>query len=132
MQAHAAGAGLPVGAGGVAAEPCELMPGLSAIRGAEECGILDAGVHRVGVGQGWLKVPDTLELPGVLRAVVPLVRRQRLAGLGGCVVDELVALPHGHPLGSLGGSARGRSGLLPSLAAIAGPLDDLSEPAAGL
>ena len=53
-------------------------------------------------------MPDALELPGVRRAVVPLVRA------GDAVVDELVA----HRL--------------PRLAAVVGALDHLPEPAAGL
>src|SRR5204863_5897184 len=42
------------------------------------------------------------------------------------------ALALGHPLGRGGGFAGGRAGLLPGLAAVAGALDDLAEPAAGL
>ena len=53
-------------------------------------------------------MPDALELPGVRRAVVPLVRA------GDAVVDELVA------------------DRLPRLAAVVGALDQLPEPAAGL
>ena len=53
-------------------------------------------------------MPDARELPGVRRAVVPLVRA------GDAVVDELVA----HRL--------------PRLAAVVGALDQLPEPAAGL
>ena len=80
VQAHAAGAGLPFGAGAVAAQAGQLVPGLAAVGGAEQGGVFHAGVDRVRIGQRRLEVPDALELPGVLRAVVPLVRRERLAG----------------------------------------------------
>src|SRR5262249_19321084 len=82
--------------------------------------------------QGWLEVPDTLELPGVLRAIVPLMRRQRLAGLRRNVVDKFVALTLGPSLGR-GGRLAGRSArLMPGFAPVAGSLDDLPKPAAGL
>src|SRR6058998_2176704 len=65
----------------------------------------------------------------MLRAVVPLVRRERFAGGGRRVVDELVALAGGH-LARLGHHSTARR--LPRLAAVAGALDDLSKPSAGL
>ena len=82
MQAHPARARLPARARVVAAQAGELVPGLAAVGRAEEGGVLDPGVDGVRVGQRRLEVPDALELPGVLRAVVPLVGRQRPAGLG--------------------------------------------------
>src|SRR5262249_52979535 len=60
------------------------------------------------VGERRFEVPDPLELPGVLRAVVPLV------GAGVAVVLELVADRR------------------PRLAAVVGALDHLAEPAARL
>ena len=108
VQAHAAGAGRPVGAGAVTAQAAEFAPGLAAVGGLENGGILDSGVDRVGVGKRRFEMPDALEFPGVGRAVVPLVRA------GVAFVGELVA------------------DRLPGLAAIAGTLDQLSEPAAGL
>ena len=77
-------------------------------------------------------MPDALEFPRVLRAVVPLVRRERLAGLRRRVVDELVALALGHAVGRGGRLAGRRAGLVPGFAAVVGALDDLPEPAAGL
>ena len=71
-------------------------------------GVFHPGVDRVGIGERRFQVPDALELPGVRRAVVPLVRA------GDALVDELVA----HRL--------------PRLAAVVGALDQLPEPAAGL
>ena len=108
MQAHAAGAGLPLGAGAVAAQAGQLVPGLAAVGRAEQGRVLHAGVDGVGIGQRRFEMPDALEFPGMRRAVVPHVR----AGLA--VVDELVA------------------DRLPRLAAVVGPLDHLPEPAAGL
>src|ERR1035438_1380792 len=75
-------------------------------------------------------MPHPLELPGMLRAVVELVRGERLAGFGRHVVDELVAR-------AFRGTRRGRfsgrcSGLVPGLPAIVRALNQLSEPAAGL
>ena len=48
VQAHAAGAGLPLRARAVAAESCELLPGLSAIGGAKQCGIFYSGIDLSG------------------------------------------------------------------------------------
>src|SRR5262249_20565033 len=91
-----------------------------------------AGVDGVRVGQRRFDVPDALELPGVLRAVVPLVRRQRLARLRRTVVDELVAFALGEALGRRGRLAGGRARLGPGLAAVGGALNDLPEPVAAL
>src|SRR5256885_12527357 len=74
-------------------------------------------------------MPDTFELPGVLGAVVPLVRGERLARWGRGVVDELVTLAFGHLAGLRRDAAAGR---LPRLAAVARALDHLAEPPAGL
>ena len=92
----------------MAAQPGQLLPGLPAVGRAEQGGVLDAGVDGIGIGQRRLQMPDALELPGVLRAVVPLV------GAGDAVVGELVA------------------DRLPGLAAVVGALDHLPEPAARL
>ena len=86
VQAHAAGARLPVRPGAVRragrAAPAQFC---AAVGGAEERRVLDAGVDGVRIGQRRLEVPDALELPRMRRAVVPLVRA------GHAVVDELVA-----------------------------------------
>src|SRR3989442_14336360 len=65
----------------------------------------------------------------MLRAVVELVRGEGLAGIRRRVVDELVALASRHAVRRRGHPAAGR---LPRLAAVAGALDDLTEPPAGL
>ena len=108
VQAHPAGARLPGGARAVAAQPGKLLPRLPAVGRAEQGGVFHPGVDRVRIGQRRFEMPDALELPGVRRAVVPLVRA------GDAVVHELVA----HRL--------------PRLAAVVGALDQLPEPAAGL
>src|SRR5207249_10372518 len=74
-------------------------------------------------------MPDALELPGMLRAVVPLMRGEGLARLRGRVVGELVALAFGE---TFRGLFQHTSRRLPRLAAVAGALDDLSEPSARL
>src|SRR5260370_10028518 len=78
-------------------------------------------------------MPDALELPGVLRAVVPLVRGEGLSTFfGGSVVDEFVALAFWRALRrSLLFPGR-RARLRPGFAAVIGALDDLAEPSAGL
>src|SRR5437879_3517608 len=68
-------------------------------------------------------MPNTLELPRMLRAVVELVSAHL------AFINELVALALGHALGAGCQPAAGR---LPGLAAVIGTLNDLSEPAAGL
>ena len=106
VQAHAAGARLPARARAVAAQAGKFLPGLAAVGGAEQRGVFHSGVNGVGIGERRLEMPDALELPGMLRAVVPLVRGERLAGFGRSVVDELVALAFGDL--ARAGFARGR------------------------
>src|SRR6266568_1144423 len=129
VEAHAAGPRLPLRPGAVAAQPGELLPRLPAVVRAKQPGVFHPGVDRVRIGEGRLEMPDALELPGMLRAVVPLVRGERLAGLRRDVVDELVALA----LGTLAGFHRhAAAGRVPRLGAVARALDDLAEPAARL
>src|SRR5580692_1392016 len=75
-------------------------------------------------------MPHPLELPRMLRAVVPLMRCERFAGFIRAVVDELVA-------GGFRRTGRGRfSGrrprLMPGFAAVIRALNDLPKPAARL
>ena len=51
VQTQAAASGLPLRPGAVAAQPRDLLPVLTPVGGAEERGVLDAGVHRVRVRQ---------------------------------------------------------------------------------
>src|SRR5207249_1734945 len=117
VQAHAARSRLPLGAGAVAAQAGEFLPVLAAVGGAEDGGVFHAGVNRVRIGERRLQMPHALELPGMLRAVVPLMRSERLAGFGRRIVGELVAV-------SLGRARRGgrfagrRSRLVPGFAAV--------------
>src|SRR5713101_6238495 len=77
-------------------------------------------------------MPHALELPWVLRAVVPLMSGERFAGFFGVVVHELVAIAFGHSLGRGGRLARRCPWLDPSFAPVVGALDDLPKPATGL
>ncbi len=70
-------------------QPRQLLPGLAGVGGTEQGRVLSAGVHRGGVVERGLQVPDPGELPGPGRAVVPQVR-PHLA-----LVSEVVA--HGRP-----------------------------------
>ena len=105
---QAARARLPFRTGAVVPQAGHLLPALAAVDRVEHRRVFDAGKHRVGIGQRRLEMPDALELPGVRRAVVPLVRA------GGAVVGELVV----HRL--------------PGLAAVVRPLNQLPEPAGRL
>src|SRR5439155_21426639 len=106
VQAHAAGARLPRWPGAVLAQPRQLLPARATVGRAKQRGVLNAGVHRVGIRERWFEMPDALELPRLQAAVVPLVRARD------AFVGELVA----HRL--------------PRLAAVVGALNQLSEPAA--
>src|SRR5690349_24736254 len=99
------------------------MPVLAAVGRAEERGVLDAGVKRVGMVERRLEMPHALEFPRVRRAIVPLMRRERLAGLRRGIVDELIALAHRETLGRLGQLASRRARLMPALAAVVRALD---------
>src|SRR5579883_2903256 len=70
-------------------------------------------------------MPDALEFPGMLRAIIPLVR-PRIA-----LINELVALALGHAAGA-DEFLRVAAGRIPRFAAVIGALDDLAEPAAAL
>jgi hypothetical protein len=74
VQAHSAGAGLPRRSRAVPPQPVQLVPRRTAVRRAKQRRVLDAGVHRVGIVQRRLEVPDPLEFPRVRRPVVPLMR----------------------------------------------------------
>src|SRR5205823_7212659 len=77
-------------------------------------------------------MPDALELPRMLFAIVKLMRGERSSGFRRGIVDEFVALAFGRAAGTRGGLARRRARLDPSLAAVIGALNDLAEPSAGL
>src|SRR5439155_24860538 len=107
------------------AQPGKLLPRFSAVRRLENRCVFHAGIDCVRIGQGRLEMPDALEFPRMLRAVVPLVRPHF------AFIDELVAFAFGRTIGTgqlLGAAA----GCLPGLAAIVGALDNLAEPTARL
>ena len=108
MQAHSAGARLPARARIMTPQARNLLPGLARIVGPEQSCILHAGVKRVGGEERRFDMPDTLELPGVRRAVIPLVRS------GQTIVGKMI-VDHG-----------------PTPAAILRALHDLPEPAGAL
>src|SRR4030088_616416 len=93
---------------GAAPEAGQLAPCLAAVGRLEDGGVLDAGIHRVGVVRRWLEVPDALELVGMGRTVVPNMRTDF------AFIGELIAYR------------------FPGLAAVARALHHLAEPAAGL
>src|SRR5260370_31611382 len=130
VQTHAARTRLPLGSSAVTAQAGEFLPVLSAVGGAEDSSVFHSGINRVGIAERWLQVPHPLELPRMLRTVVPLMRCQRLAGFGGCIVNELVALALWRSRGDR--FTGGRSGLVPGFAAVIGALNQLSEPSAAL
>src|SRR5579863_959694 len=75
-------------------------------------------------------MPDALELPGMLRAVIELVRGERLTAFVGRVVGEFIARRFRRAgRGRLSGR---RSGLVPGFATIVGALNQLAEPSACL
>src|SRR5690606_30572616 len=138
VQAHAARPRLPARAGAVATQPRQLVPRLATVGGTEQRRVLHPRIHGVRIVERRLEMPDTRDLPGILRAVVPLMRGQRLARLGRSFVGVLVSFSLGH---RWAGRLLGLPGTfyLPGLfrlalvlAAVARALDDLSEPAARL
>src|SRR5206468_7893704 len=109
------------------AQTGQLLPVLSAVARAEDGSVFHTGENRVGIGQRWLEMPHSLELPRMLGAVVPLMRGQRF---GGRVISEFVALAFGRARFCRLASRRSR--LMPGLASVVRALDQLPEPAARL
>src|SRR6266851_9804581 len=115
----------------MAAQSGELLPRFAAVLRTEQRGVFHAGVDCVRIGERRFEMPNSLELPRMLGAVVPLMSSKGFTGFSGGVVHELVALAFGHSLWR-GRFAWRRAWLCPSFAAIIGSLDNLSEPTAGL
>ncbi len=107
MQAHPPSARLPQVPFDLP-QPRQFLPGLPAVARAKQGGVFHPGIDRVWIGGGGFEIPDARELPGVLRAIVPLM------GAGVALVDKLVA------------------DRIPGLTAVIGTLDHLSKPATGL
>jgi hypothetical protein len=92
----------------MAAQARQFVPVLTAVGRAEQCRVFDAGIDGIRVGQRGLEMPDALELPGMRRSVVPLMRPWN------AVVDELVA------------------NWFPGFSAVVRALNELPEPSAAL
>src|SRR5258708_4010702 len=90
------------------AQSGKLLPVLPAIVSAEHRGVFNTRVDFVRIGERRFQVPDSLKLPRMRRAVIPLVRA------GNSVVRKLV------------------THRLPCLAPVVGALDYLPGPAAAL
>jgi hypothetical protein len=130
VQSHAARAGLPLGTGTVPAQAREFLPALASIGRAKQRRVLHARIHRLRIGERWLDVPHALELPGMLRAVVPLMRGQRFSRLRRRVVDE--SIWQRRRWTRSGNRLAGQPRLMPGLAAVVRSLDQLPEPSACL
>ncbi len=89
-------------------QPGELLPRLPAVARAEQSSVFNPGKNCFRICQGRGELPDSLELPGALGAVVELVCGRS------AFVDEFVA------------------NWRPGAAAVIGALDHLPKPAAGL
>src|SRR5258708_36455365 len=79
VETHAAGAGLPLGACTVAAQAGKFVPVLAAVGGFEKNRVFHARIDNVWIGMRRLEMPDALEFPGMLGAVVELVGGERRA-----------------------------------------------------
>src|SRR5438477_3870300 len=123
VQTHSARARLPLWAAVVFAEPRQLLPSCAPIFGFKKGRVFYAGVNVIGILECRLQVPDAPKFPGMLCAVVPLMRTWHT------VVNEFVAFAHRHSLRAHRWSATRR---VPCFTAVIGTLNDLSEPRAGL
>src|SRR2546421_3173556 len=86
----------------------------------------------IRVGQRRFEMPDPLEFPRMLSAIVPDVGRERPASFRGKVVSELVAFTFRHSIRRGRRFARRESRLEPRLSTVIRSLDDLTKPAARL
>src|SRR5205823_1854432 len=82
VQTHSARARLPLWAAVVFAEPRQLLPSCAPIFGFKKGRVFYAGVNVIGILECRLQVPDALKFPGMLCAVVPLMRTWRSRGRG--------------------------------------------------
>ena len=89
MDGHAACAGLPEMAFGVA-QTWKFLPRFAAVHRLEQGGVFRAGIDGVRIGQRRFEMPDALEFPRVLRAVVPLVSTHL------ALIHKFVAFTFGH------------------------------------
>ena len=70
----------------------EFVPANTTIVGTEQRSVFYAGIDGVGIGEGWLDMPDALELPRMLGAVVPLMRGEGRARFLRGIVSKAIAL----------------------------------------
>ena len=82
VQTHAARARLPFRTGIAAAQTGQFMPRFAAVFRFEYRGVFHARVDVVRIVKRRFQMPDTLEFPRMLGAVVPLVRRDWFACFG--------------------------------------------------
>ena len=106
VQAHPAGARLPVGSGAVAAQTREFLPRSAAVGRTEQCGVFHAGVDGVRIGERRLQMPDSLELPRMRRAVIPLVRAGRRRHRRTCCQPAPRSCHHRSNAGSIARTSR--------------------------
>src|SRR6185437_3164088 len=102
----------------MSAQAREFLPTLAPIGRAEKRRIFNPRINRVGIAERGLDMPHPLELPWMLRAVVPLMRCERLARFSRGVIDEAVGRLVRE--GRYGRVAGLQPRLLPVLSAIVG------------
>src|SRR6266487_6217668 len=90
VQTHPARAWLPFGTGIAATQSGEFVPGLAAVFRFEQRGIFHARVNLIGIIKRRFQMPDTLEFPRMLSAIVPLVGRERFPRFRRSIVNEHV------------------------------------------
>src|SRR5512132_208342 len=92
VQAHAAGAWLPLRSRAMTAQTRQFVPGHTAVTRPKQRGIFNARIDAVRIVERRFEMPDSFELPWVWSAVIPLMRCQRLPGFFRSVVNKLIAL----------------------------------------
>ena len=93
MYGHATGAGLPEISLGFA-QAGKFLPCFTAVNRLEDGRVFHPGVSGIGIGERGFEVPDALEFPRMLGAIVPFV------GAGVAFIDELVAFTFGKAAGA--------------------------------
>src|SRR5438552_6026683 len=131
VQTHPARAGLPFWTRIAAAEPGQFIPRFSAVVRFEQRGVFHTGIDVIGIVERRFQMPDTLKFPWMLRAIVPLMRREWFTCFWRSVVNELVALAFWHAVRAFQ-FLRTAARRVPAFAAVIGTLDDLPKPTAGL
>src|SRR5207245_11291989 len=80
------------------AQSGKVVPRFAAVFRFEQRGIFHPCVNVIGIVKRRFQMPDTLEFPRMLRAVIPLMRRDWFPGLRRSVIKELVTLAFGHAI----------------------------------